>query len=57
MGIPLINLKNIEVYPEDLNKYIIISTMISFENERRKNPGLGRDQICHNIFVSPSSFD
>ena len=31
--------------------------MINFENERKKNPGLGQDQICHNIGVIPSSFD
>ena len=31
--------------------------MINFENERRKNPGLGKDQICRNIGVKPSSFD
>ena len=31
--------------------------MINFENDRRKNPGLGIDQICHIIGVKPSSFD
>ena len=57
MSIPLINFKNIEVDPKDLYKYINMNTMINFQNERRKNPGLGKDQICHNIGVRPSSFD
>ena len=34
-----------------------MNTMINFQNERRKNPRLGKDQICHNIGVKPSSFD
>ena len=57
MSIPLINFKNIEVDPKDLYKYINMNTMINFQNESRKNFGLGIDQICHNIGVKPSSFD
>ena len=57
MSIPLINFKNIEVDPKDLYKYINMNTMINFQNERRTNPCLGNDQICHNIRVKPSSFD
>ena len=34
-----------------------MNTMINFENERRKNPGFGKDKICHNINVKPSLFD
>ena len=34
-----------------------MNTMISFENERRKNPSLSKNQICHNIAVKSSSFD
>ena len=34
-----------------------MNTMINFQNERRKNPGLGKDQIFYNIGVKPSSFD
>ena len=48
MSIPLINFKNFEVDPKDLYKYIQMNTMINFENKRRKNPGLGKDKICHN---------
>ena len=43
--------------PKDLYKYINKNTMINFENERTKNYGLGKDQICRNIGVKPSSFD
>ena len=57
MSIQLINFKNLEVDLKDLYKYIYINTMINFENERRKNSGLGKDQSCHNIGVKPSSFD
>ena len=57
MSIPLVNFKNIKFDPKDLYKYIQVNTMINFENERRKNPGLGKDQICRNIVVKPSSFD
>ena len=34
-----------------------MNTMICFENERRENPSLSKDQICHNIGVKSSSFD
>ena len=57
MSIPLVNFKNIEFDPKELYKYIQVNTMINFENERRKNPGLGKDQMCRNIGVIPSSFD
>ena len=57
MSIPFVNFKNIEFDPKELYKYIQVNTMINFENERRKNPGLGKDQICRNIGVKPSSFD
>ena len=57
MSIPLVNFKNIEFDPKDLYKYIQVNIMINFQNERRKNPGLGKDQICRNIGVKPSSFD
>ena len=57
MSLPLINFKNIEVDPKYLYKYIHMNTMINFENERLKNPGLGIDQICHNIGVKPILFD
>ena len=43
MSIPLVNFKNIEFDPKELYKYIQVNTMINFENERRKNPGLGKD--------------
>ena len=56
MNIPLINFQNVEFDPKDLYKYINMNTMISFENERRKNPLLSKDQICHNIGVKSSSF-
>ena len=57
MNIPLINFKNVEVDPKDLYKYIKMNTMICFENERRKNFSLSKDQICHNIGVKSSLFD
>ena len=57
MSIPLVNFKNIEFDPKELYKYIHVNTMINFENERRTNPFLGKDQICHNSGVKPSSFD
>ena len=57
MSLPLINFKNVEFDPKDLYKYMQMNTMINFENERRTNPGLGKNQICHNIGVKPSSFD
>ena len=31
--------------------------MISFDNEKGKNPGLRRDQICHIIGEKPNSFN
>ena len=31
--------------------------MISLENERKNNPLLSKDQICHNIGVKSSSYD
>ena len=57
MNIPLINFKNVEVDPKDIYKYIKMNTMICFDNERRKNPSLSKDQICYNIGVKSSSFD
>ena len=57
MSIPLVDFKNIEFDPKELYKYIQVNTMINFENKRRKNPVLGKDQICRKIGVKPSSFD
>ena len=57
MSTPLINFKNIEIDPKDLNKYININTIINFQKQRRKNRGFGKDTICHNIGVKPSSFN
>ena len=37
--------------PKDLYKYIIMNTMINFQNKRRMNSILGKDQISHNIGV------
>ena len=56
MSIPLINFENMSIEPKDIYKYMQMNTMICLENERRKNPGLGNNQICHNIGVKPSSF-
>ena len=43
MSIPLINFEHMSIDPKDLYKYINMNTMINFQNERRKNPGLGKD--------------
>ena len=34
-----------------------MNTMITFENERRKYPGLKKGQICQNNNIKSSSFD